>query len=61
MPEQDAAKWIRCPHCGTNTRTKVYPDTVLLKCPVFCKKCRRETIVNVIKLKMTIESDEPDV
>ena len=51
--------WILCPVCGSKTRTKVYEDSVLLRFPLFCPKCKKETPINVVKLKMTL-SDEPD-
>ena len=51
--------WILCPICSSKTRTKVYDDTVLLRFPLFCPKCKMETSINVVKLKMTL-SDEPD-
>ncbi len=51
--------WVRCPRCNQKTRIKVYPDTVLLNFPLYCPKCKRETIINVVQLKMVI-SKEPD-
>ena len=41
-----------CPACNSKTRTKVYEDTVLLNCPLFCPKCGKEYVVNVVQLKM---------
>lgn len=46
--------WICCPSCGGKTRTKVYADTVLIKFPLYCPKCRTETLIDVVKLKMVI-------
>lgn len=51
--------WILCPLCHGKTRTKVYADTVLINFPLYCPKCKRETKVNVVQLKM-VTSDEPD-
>lgn len=51
--------WVRCPHCDGKTRIKVYEETVILNFPLFCRKCQKETVVNIVKLKMVI-SDEPD-
>lgn len=51
---QSNSLWIPCPICGNKTRTKVYEDTVLIKFPLFCPKCRRETCIDVVKLKMVI-------
>ena len=36
-----------CPTCGNKTRTKVNPDTVLKRFPLFCPKCGKEHIVDV--------------
>lgn len=46
--------WIHCPNCGGKTRTKVYEDTVLIKFPLYCPKCKNETLVDVVQLKMVI-------
>jgi len=51
--------WIHCPICGGKTRTKVYADTVLVKFPIYCPKCKREIKVNVVQLKMIV-TEEPD-
>lgn len=39
--------WILCPACGSKTRARLLPDTVLRSFPLFCPKCRRESIINV--------------
>lgn len=49
-------KWIHCPICGSKTRTKVSKDTVLVNFPLFCPRCKKETYVDVIKLKMVLSS-----
>lgn len=46
--------WILCPICGGKTRSKVYENTVLVKFPLFCPKCQKETLVDVVKLKMVL-------
>lgn len=52
-------KWISCPSCGGNTRTKVREDTVLFHQPIFCPRCKREYLVNVRKFRLNIV-DESD-
>ena len=54
------SRWIPCPICGNRTRTKVNADTVLVKFPLYCPKCKKETRINVVKLKMVL-IEEPDV
>ena len=39
-------KWILCPICGAKTHARLLPDTVLRNFPLFCPKCRRESIIN---------------
>ena len=51
--------WIRCPVCRGKTRIKVYRNTVILKLPLFCPRCKQETIIDIVKLKMVV-SKEPD-
>lgn len=46
--------WVHCPVCHGKTRSKVYEDTVLVKFPLFCPKCQKEMLVNVVKLKMVL-------
>ena len=36
------------------TRTKVYDDTVLVKFPLYCPKCKKEIKIDVIQLKMVL-------
>jgi len=53
------SRWIRCPSCDRKTRTKVYEDTVMLRFPLFCPKCRTETRIDVMKFELKV-SAEPD-
>lgn len=36
-----------CPICNSKTRIKVRLDTVLENFPLYCPKCKRETIISV--------------
>lgn len=40
-------KNVLCPICNNKTRIKVRPDTVLENFPLFCPKCKQETIISV--------------
>lgn len=51
--------WVSCPLCDQKTRIKVFEDTVLINFPLYCPWCKKETVINVVKLKMVI-CDEPD-
>lgn len=48
-------RWILCPVCGNKTRTKIRRDTELIHFPLYCPKCRRETLVNVKDMIVTVE------
>ena len=52
-------KWLLCPVCGNKTRLKLREDTVLEKFPLFCPKCKRETLINVQQMNMSVIR-EPD-
>lgn len=40
-------KWVLCPIGNNKTRIKVRPDTVLENFPLFCPKCKQETVISV--------------
>ena len=42
----DAGRWVLCPVCGGKTRVKVRRDTVLENFPLYCPKCRNETVID---------------
>ena len=48
------SEWIRCPICGSKTRDKIREDTVLKNFPLYCPKCKRETLIEVKDLQVTI-------
>lgn len=48
------ALWVRCPICSGKTRIRVYKETVLVKFPLYCPKCKKETLIDVVKLKMVL-------
>lgn len=50
--KQNESRWIRCPICDGKTRTKVYADTVMFNFPLYCPKCKSETKIDVLQLKM---------
>ena len=52
-------EWIICPICGSKTRSQIREDTVLLNFPLYCPKCRQESLIEVKNLNITIIK-EPD-
>jgi len=53
------AEWLRCPVCGSKTRNKIREDTILINYPLYCPKCKQETLINVRKMNMAVIK-EPD-
>ena len=51
--------WLFCPICNSKTRIKLRLDTVLLNFPLLCPKCKKETLISVHKLNITVIK-EPD-
>ena len=54
-----SVEWIRCPICENKTRDKVREDTILRNYPLYCPKCKQETLINLIELSITVIK-EPD-
>lgn len=52
-------KWLLCPICRSKTRLKIREDTILEYFPLYCPKCKRETLISVKKMNMSIIK-EPD-
>ena len=52
-------EWVICPVCGGKTRVKIRKDTGLKHFPLFCPKCRKETLIDLKKSNITIIK-EPD-
>lgn len=40
-------EWMLCPVCGNRIRLKIREDTELKNFPLFCPKCRQESLINV--------------
>ena len=52
-------EWIRCPFRGSKTRDRIREDTVLKNYPLYCPKCKQETLIDVKDLQITVIK-EPD-
>lgn len=46
--------WLLCPVCGNKTRLKVRQDTELINFPLYCPKCKQETLVNVRNTQLSV-------
>lgn len=47
-------EWILCPVCSNKTRVKVGVSTILENFPLFCPKCKHETLINVKQLNISV-------
>ena len=52
-------EWIFCPVCGNKTRDRLREDTVMKNYPLYCPKCKQETLIEASNLKITVIR-EPD-
>ena len=52
-------EWLLCPICKNKTRLKMREDTELNNFPLFCPKCKQETLINVSQLNISVIK-EPD-
>ena len=57
--KMDESQWIICPVCGSKTRDRLRQDTVLKNYPIYCPKCKQETLINAKQLQITVIK-EPD-
>ena len=46
--------WILCPVCGNKTRLQIRADTELKNFPLYCPKCRQESLIDAKALKVTV-------
>ena len=53
------AEWVHCPACGHKTRNRIRVDTILKNYPLYCPKCKQETLIEAKKLNITVIK-EPD-
>ena len=52
-------EWIKCPICGNKTRNMIRQDTVLKNFPLFCPKCKNESIIDSDNFLIKLV-EEPD-
>lgn len=52
-------EWIRCPICDSKTCDRIRKDTVLTNFPLFCPKCKKESLIEVKNLQVKVIK-EPD-
>ena len=53
----ETIKWVLCPICGNKTRTIMQEDTELKNFPLYCPKCKQETLIEAKKFQVTVIED----
>lgn len=46
--------WLLCPLCESKTRVQIRSDTILENFSLYCPKCKRETVINVKQMVVTL-------
>ena len=47
-------EWVICPICNNKTRIKIRKDTQLKNFPLYCPKCKKESLICVNNFKIEI-------
>lgn len=50
----ESNKWIRCPICGSKTRDRISVDTILRNYPLYCPKCKQESLIEAKDLHIAV-------
>lgn len=48
------SEWLRCPVCGSKTRLQIRRDTELKNFPLYCPKCKQESLINAKELQIAV-------
>ncbi|BFL37947.1 cysteine-rich KTR domain-containing protein [Holdemania massiliensis] len=52
-------RWILCPICESKTRNQIRRDTILKNYPLYCPKCKQQSIIHAKDFIVTVVK-EPD-
>ena len=55
----DTTEWIRCTVCRNKTRVQIRKDTELKNFPLYCPKCKQESLIEAKNIHITVIK-EPD-
>ncbi|KEJ01899.1 conjugal transfer protein [Clostridium botulinum] len=47
-------KWLLCPVCGNKTHQRIREDTELKNFPLYCPKCKQETLIKIQQLNISV-------
>ena len=48
------SEWVRCPVCGNKTKLQIRKDTELKNFPLYCPKCKQESLIEAKDLQVTV-------
>lgn len=48
------SEWLRCPVWGSKTRLQIRRDTELKNFPLYCPKCKQESLINAKELQIAV-------
>ena len=51
-------QWVFCPCCGAKTRLQLARQTELRAFPLFCPKCRKETMINARHFRVSVADNK---
>ncbi|MCI6228120.1 MAG: cysteine-rich KTR domain-containing protein [Clostridiales bacterium] len=51
-------KWVFCPCCGVKTRLQLVRQTELRSFPLFCPKCRKETMIDARHFRVSVAGNK---
>ena len=54
MKMSKSENWILCPVCENKTRLQIRADTELKNFPLYCPKCRQESLIDAKDLQVTV-------
>ena len=47
-------QWICCPVCGNKTRLQIQADTELKNFPLYCPKCKQESLIDAKNFQIKV-------
>lgn len=54
------AEWLRCPVCKNKTRVQIRKDTELKNSPLYCPKCKQESLIDVKEMVVLVRSNKDE-
>lgn len=51
-------KWVFCPCCDAKTRLQLVRQTELRSFPLFCPKCRKETMIDARHFRVSVAGNK---